>query len=832
MFRSACLAAAVAILATTSTAQITSFPYLESFDQSSSPPSQWTVVGWTVSTTSPRSSPHCLSATGNTQTRTIATPPVDFGRRIPDRISFYERRTSTALRYRLMLSAVSDAAGAVVPLGRWDSAATANTYIERTVELASSGVDGSRIWRFVWEVLRDSTNSTGVLRVDDIQITTAPAVDISPVRVECLPRQPRAGETISATIFVRNSGRSSVEEASLTVRWSSRLGDPGSSVQTFRLNASDSTHAFASIPTTQPGRIEITAVTAAVSDDNASNDTSRVSLVVGIPPAAAVVNEVQFAPLRENEPEWVELFNPGPWTIPLSDVSISDNSTSRASLTTHSDELLRPGEFVVAARSEEFSAHFPNTRYLLSLFPSLNNTTPDAVVLRDVHGWTIDSVAYQPGWTIAGRSLERRDWDMASWDASTWGSSEAAAGATPCAVNSIRRPEIDASCEGLTAAVDPGTISLHLTALVRNRGRMALPAGSVDWSMQIDDSTLGGWRFLGTSLLPPIQPSDSLLVGYRWTEEVRGPVNVSATITVPGDERSANDTSRTSLLRPYESGSLLVNEVMLEPAPGKPEWIELVNAGRVAVDLAGWTIMDLPSASGSRVRTTLPLTPTLLRPGHMAVVASDAGILDDYPWLGDGAACVIVAPRGSGFGFNNDGDAVVLLDRTGLLIDSVLATRTSHVSGVSAAGRSLERRSLAGPALDPSAWSSCADPMGATPGRGNSIARPAAGPAFSVRIDPDPFSPDGDAFEDVTLIHYSSSCPSLFLDVRVFDLSGREVRRLAEGGFVPSQGSVSWDGRGDAGRFVPVGVYIVLLTATDAVSGRQERARLLSSVAR
>lgn len=832
MFRTAFVAAAMVVLATASSAQVSSFPHIEGFDQSAVPPPGWSTMGWNVSTTSSRSSPHCMSATGNQQARTIASPPVEFGSQLPHLLSFYERRTSTALRYRLALWAVNADSSHIMPLARWDSAATANSYVERTVDLAAAGLTNVDSWRFVWEVLRDSANSTGVLRIDDVRILAAPAVDVSPVGIEISEHRPRAGEVVTATVAVRNLGRSVATLVTLTLQWQGQPGVIGSSTATFRLNGLDSTQIAFPVTTTQPGRLTLSTFSSADSDENALNDTLSASVDVGLPPTSLVVNEIQFAPLRENEPEWVELYNPGPWTIPLSDVTISDNSTSRVVLTNRSDEFLTPGQFVIVARSEEFSSHFPNTRSLLTVFPSLNNTTPDAVVLRDVHGRTVDSAWYQPAWGTAGRSLERRDWNMTPWSADTWGPSDEADGATPGRVNSIQRPEIDASCERLMAAIHPGTMSLHLTVLVRNRGRQTLNGGSVDWWLLPTDSSLGEETLLGSTMFGPVLASDSAVVEYRWTEEVRGEVRLRGRVSVPGDARASNDTSWGSLLRPYAERSVLVNEVMLEPLSGRPEWFEVVNVSPYPVDLSGWMTADLPSASGSRVRTTLPLILSALAPGKMAVIASNASITDDYPWLTDGEALVIVAPRASGFGLNNDGDGIVLFDRTGQVIDSVVATRASHVDGLAPAGRSLERRDLSAPALDASAWSSCSDPIGATPGRRNSISSGAFAASFSVRVEPDPFSPDGDAFEDIAQIRYESGAPSLFIDARIFDLSGREVRRLSDGRFVPARGSMDWDGRNDAGRVVPIGVYIVLVTATDAVTGRRESARILCSVAR
>jgi len=57
----------------------------------------------------------------------------------------------------------------------------------------------------------------------------------------------------------------------------------------------------------------------------------------------------------------------------------------------------------------------------------------------------------------------------------------------------------------------------------------------------------------------------------------------------------------------------------------------------------------------------------------------------------------------------------------------------------------------------------------------------------------------------------------------VFDAAGRAVRRLAQGRFPAGSRAVTWDGRDDAGRPVPPGVYLVRYNA----AGQSARASLV-----
>ncbi len=51
--------------------------------------------------------------------------------------------------------------------------------------------------------------------------------------------------------------------------------------------------------------------------------------------------------------------------------------------------------------------------------------------------------------------------------------------------------------------------------------------------------------------------------------------------------------------------------------------------------------------------------------------------------------------------------------------------------------------------------------------------------------------------------------------VAIIDPSGRVVRRLADGAFLPGTRSIAWDGRDDRGRMTPAGVYFVRVHADD-----------------
>ncbi len=114
---------------------------------------------------------------------------------------------------------------------------------------------------------------------------------------------------------------------------------------------------------------------------------------------------------------------------------------------------------------------------------------------------------------------------------------------------------------------------------------------------------------------------------------------------------------------------------------------------------------------------------------------------------------------------------------------------------------------------------SCADISGGTPGFLNSIYLKNLPSSSGVTISPNPFSPDGDGFEDFALIKYKLDVPLAQMRVKVFDIKGRMVRTLANNQFTGNEGSIIFNGYGDDDQRLRVGIYILIIEAVDDRGG-------------
>lgn len=158
-----------------------------------------------------------------------------------------------------------------------------------------------------------------------------------------------------------------------------------------------------------------------------------------------------------------------------------------------------------------------------------------------------------------------------------------------------------------------------------------------------------------------------------------------------------------------QANDVIINEFLADPTPavGLPEveYVELYNRSNKILDLNNWTISD-----GS---TTGTLSAMILYPGEFVLITN----------TGDAAQFFVSKFIETALpSLNNSGDAIVLKDDLGVLIDSIFYDLTWYQNSVKDdGGWSLERKHNDAPCSDASNWSASIDLSGGTPYLLNSI---------------------------------------------------------------------------------------------------------------
>lgn len=232
----------------------------------------------------------------------------------------------------------------------------------------------------------------------------------------------------------------------------------------------------------------------------------------------------------------------------------------------------------------------------------------------------------------------------------------------------------------------------------------------------------------------------------------------------------------------------LISEFVANPGGElETEWVELYNPTAFDIDLQYYRIGD--ELGWCNISDTVLL---LAAYGYIVLAQDPARFMEFYTDFNGRVA----SPTGWQI-LNNSGDVVRLGDLSETSFDSIIYTECFDDN------RSWERY------VDgegDSHWGGSFDPSGSTPGRLNSYIFPRT-KSIEIEISPDPFSPDGDGFEDVAVIKFNPPEATSF-DLSIYDLSGRKVKSfLAGDASIP--GEITWDGRDNSGKQLPVGIYIV-----------------------
>ncbi len=99
---------------------------------------------------------------------------------------------------------------------------------------------------------------------------------------------------------------------------------------------------------------------------------------------------------------------------------------------------------------------------------------------------------------------------------------------------------------------------------------------------------------------------------------------------------------------------------------------------------------------------------------------------------------------------------------------------------------------------------------------------------LELKSDPPVFSPNGDGINDQLQVSYIllRALSEVSVNVTLYDLSGRAVRRLQNSGALNGPQRLTWDGRNEDGAMAPPGMYLLRLSI-DTDTGSENRTLLV-----
>lgn len=420
-----------------------------------------------------------------------------------------------------------------------------------------------------------------------------------------------------------------------------------------------------------------------------------------------VINEIMYAPILP-EPEWIELYNRSEKVIDIKGYRVGNEVNNN--IITKTNKILQPKEYIVIAKDTSIYSIYPDiSNVMIGSFPTLNNSG-GMMVVRDSLGRTIDSVYYKSSWGgNNGKSLERINDYLASTDSTNWKTSQSIKGGTPGKTNSVSKKSYDIAIidyliqPKIPAVNDRVNIIINLANLGKHNINAQLIINEIkdnNEKIKLKEIQIAEIESDANINLLIDDLISELITRRKFEIELKNEL----------DENSSNNVLTFTISPSYSYNSVLINEIMYNPANGEPEWVELYNASNYDIDLEGWSISDvLTNPIKAKIKGgTIPKN-------SFCIITKDSSVLNYHKNI----PVELVINQFANL--NNDSDGVVLKDSYDITIDSLLYQKSWGGEN----GKSLERKSIYVSSLEKNNWGSSIDIELSTPGKVNSISRKA-----------------------------------------------------------------------------------------------------------
>ena len=273
---------------------------------------------------------------------------------------------------------------------------------------------------------------------------------------------------------------------------------------------------------------------------------------------------------------------------------------------------------------------------------------------------------------------------------------------------------------------------------------------------------------------------------------------------------------------------VVINEILSHPKTDGTSFVELYNRSEKVIDLKSLWLNRVKSNGALDVGFPITSSGFQLFPHHYVVLTKDRQKVKPFYTMPDSAQIIEMPMFPS---LPNASGNVLLIHRNGNIIDSVSYNESWHDPIIAnPAGVSFERISPEELIFSPSNWHSASSTVGyATPGYQNSQYKTIPSTAEASNcfwLEKPYFSPDNDGNDDLLWMNYAMPDVGFSATFTIYDVTGRQVRKLTDNALLGTKGAVSWNGLNDHGAKVPVGVYVVYVDAVNLTTGKRIQAKI------
>ena len=260
--------------------------------------------------------------------------------------------------------------------------------------------------------------------------------------------------------------------------------------------------------------------------------------------------------------------------------------------------------------------------------------------------------------------------------------------------------------------------------------------------------------------------------------------------------------------------NIKITEIMFNPAGPEQsdEYVEIFNLSTKIIDLNQWTISD---STGFSLICDAGYG-TILKPESFCVIVDPDALSNNSLFLQKIPSDVLIVKIDTqNFGnrglSNSHGELVSLINPENHYVCSVQYDCSLN-EGFSFEKIEFEKGDNTENWEQSRVW-------GGTPGKINSVSINPSNQC-ALKIEPNPFSPDNDGFENFAAIAYELNFSYATVNMEIFDIKGRLVKTILNCFSSPPCFSVIWNGRDQNGNRVQSGIYILHFLASDNKTGK------------
>ncbi|HEY5470245.1 MAG TPA: gliding motility-associated C-terminal domain-containing protein [Bacteroidales bacterium] len=490
------------------------------------------------------------------------------------------------------------------------------------------------------------------------------------------------------------------------------------------------------------------------------------------------------------------------------------------------DIIIQPSGIVILCMPQDTSLFLKYGKVIgLKGFPTLTGNGK-ILCLSDSSGTLIHGVEYSSEWygdelkAGGGWSLEMIDTRMPFYDEGNWTASASRKGGTPGSVNASSRNNQDISFSGIENVFPDDSVNISI--------RFSEPL--LNLQGMIKDIKIDGKDIKILNLEDPLYRGFSVQTELPLTRGEVHKLEISEDIQDFAGNKIQKRSFTFGLPENIEPGDILFNELLFNPLPGDPDYLELYNKSEKIIDASRLQLVSVSIGTGdtSQIIPVCDEKRCILPKTYYAITIDKKRISDRY-FSTDPEHLFQVGSLPS---MADAEGHLVLLNRELDLIDRVRYNEKMHFSLLAGyEGVALEKIRTTLSSEDPASWHSASESSGwGTPGAINSVNIKNSEASDIITFSSSKITPDNDGNEDFLVIGLGLKGNDNIVSVVVFDETGNQVKKIASNMLAGPEASLIWDGTSDDGTLMTTGIYIVLITIYDDTGKTKKRKKVCTVI--